>query len=260
MGDCLEALRQIDLLKDQFLSILMHELRTPLNYVTGFGSLLQDEASGSLNPVQQGHLERILAGAEALERLVDDLLDMGQIQAGRFKVHPEPGSVAEVVLDVVTGLAPVADARGIELVNRVGADSPDAHFDRVRVGQVLGNLVGNALKFTPEGGHVEIRAREEGDFLLCEVFDDGPAIPPEARDKVFDRFAQLDRASTRRVSGVGLGLAICKAIVEAHGGRIGVAGDNEAGTTLWFTLPLAAPAVAKASPGSGRPAASCPRG
>ncbi len=240
----LESLRKMDLLKDEFLSILMHELRTPLNYITGYGSLLQDSAHGDLTQSQREFLDRLLVGADALQRLVDDLLDMGQIQAGRFKVQPEPTSLSEVAVDVVSGFAPIAEDRRITLSNQIALDSPDVLADRIRIGQVLGNLIGNALKFTPDGGRIEVRAYERDRTMRCEVFDDGPSIPPEARERIFDRFAQLDMSSTRRASGVGLGLSICKAIVEAHGGQIGVSGDGASGTTLWFSLPLAEVPVA----------------
>lgn len=243
-------LEQANYYKDQFLSIVSHELRTPINAITGFGSILDDELNGPLNPRQHLYVERILAGADALLALVDDLLDMGRIQAGKFSITSKPVAFVPIVEGVVSNLEIAAQRRDVKLQNQVPAGLPALVADEQRVAQVLSNLVGNAIKFAPEGGRVLVSAHIDGDALRCEVTDNGPGIAREDQARLFQRFAQLDVSSTRRTGGFGLGLAIAKSLVEAHGGRIGLDSEVGQGATFWFTLPLAGPPNEKPT---GRP-------
>ncbi|HEY9765525.1 MAG TPA: ATP-binding protein, partial [Chroococcales cyanobacterium] len=232
------ALKQADILKDQFLSILSHELRTPINVVTGFGSILDDEIAGPLNEKQHDFLQKMLASADSLLLLVNDLLDMSRIQVGKFSISPLPMDFSEIAEGVIENLKPLAEKKGQKLLNLVPAELPTVTADDQRIAQVLNNLVGNAIKFTPPGGEISVKARIEGSFLFCEVEDNGPGIPPEDQKKLFTPFTQLDMSSTRRAGGTGLGLSIAKAIVTAHGGSIGVKSEVGKGSKFWFTLPL----------------------
>jgi signal transduction histidine kinase len=234
-------LMEADRYKDEFLSVISHELRTPLNFIMGFGSILEDEVAGPLNAQQHEHVGRILTGAERMLGLVNDLLDFAKIQAGKLELAREPQLYAPLVEEAIGALAPLANRKGVRLAAQVVVERP-LEVDGKRVIQVLTNLVGNAIKFTPEGGTVTLRALEDGPRILTQVIDTGPGIPPEQLAKLFGRFQQLDMSKTRQVGGTGLGLSIAKALVESHGGEIGVLSEPGLGSTFWFTLPAAIPA------------------
>ncbi|MDB5095770.1 MAG: Sensory transduction histidine kinase [Cyanobacteria bacterium RYN_339] len=242
----IETLQRADFLKDEFLGILSHELRTPINAIMGFGSVLEDGIAGPLSPLQHAYVLKMMKGSDLLLALVDDLLDMSRIQAGRFTIEPEPMALAEVVASVAETLAPLLEQGRLVFESEISPRLPSLEADVQRIGQVLTNLIGNAIKFTPPGGHIRVMARRERDHVLCEICDTGLGIREDDLGRLFQRFTQLDMSRTRRVGGTGLGLSICKAIVEAHGGRIGVRSELAKGSTFWFTLPLA-----RASLGSG---------
>jgi signal transduction histidine kinase len=237
----IETLQRADLLKDQFLSILSHELRTPLNAIQGFGSVLEDEIAGPLSPLQHSYLSKMLAGSELLLGLVSDLLDMSRIQAGKFTIAFEPLRFSALAASVADSLASLAAQKQLGLTLDIAPDLPPMMADAQRVGQVLTNLISNAIKFTPEGGQIQVTARQERDHVLCEVVDTGDGIRPDDLPRLFQRFTQLDMSTTRQKGGTGLGLSICKAIVEAHGGHIGVRSEMAKGSTFWFTLPFSPP-------------------
>ncbi|HEY9723019.1 MAG TPA: PAS domain-containing sensor histidine kinase, partial [Oscillatoriaceae cyanobacterium] len=234
------SLRQSDELKDQFLAILSHELRTPINAIMGFGSVLDDEVLGPLNSKQHAYMEKLLGGADTMLQLVNDLLDMSRIQAGRFSVSPRTACLRDAIEQVVSSMEIFAQAKHQHLVNAVRGELPSVFADEQRVAQVLTNLISNAIKFTPEGGTITVRARQEGSQLFCEVEDNGRGIDLKHFPKLFQRFGQLDTSNTRAAGGIGLGLSIAKAIVEAHGGEIGVDSEPGKGSTFWFSLPVAA--------------------
>jgi PAS domain S-box-containing protein len=234
----IEALETSDAVKDQFLAILSHELRTPINAVTGFGSILQDELLGTLSAEQHALLAKMLGAADGLLDMVNDLLEMTFIQAGRVDIEPNLLAFEELASHVVARLTPRAQEKQLQLVSEIHADIPEIFADDLRVEQALGHLLGNAIKFTPPGGSIKLRAYAGGDRLVCEVEDTGDGIVPEALPKLFERFTQLDMSSTRRAGGTGLGLSIAKALIEAHGGTIGVRSQPGQGSVFWFTLPV----------------------
>jgi signal transduction histidine kinase len=237
-----EQLTQADLYKDDFLSVISHELRTPLNFITGFASILDDEVVGPLSDEQHECLGKILNGSERMLGLVNDLLDFAKIQAEKFLLDVRPLDYAALVEDMAGSLQALAGPRRIALVTEVAVADP-VPLDGVRVGQVLTNLISNAIKFTPEGGEIRVRAWVDGDCLITEVADNGIGIAPENLSKVFEKFKQLDMSATRQVGGTGLGLAITKALVEAHGGTIVVTSEPQVGSTFRFSLPVAARVV-----------------
>jgi signal transduction histidine kinase len=237
LSQAIERLHQADRVKDEFLSVISHELRTPLNFITGFASILDDEVDGPLNPLQHLHLGKILSGADRMLHLVNDLLDFAKLQAGKFDLSPRPTVYAPLLEDVAASLRPLADHKQVAI--EVDADVPgEPVVDETRVVQVLTNLVTNAIKFTGAGGRVRLSARIEEGTLLTEVADTGVGIAEADIPKLFSRFRQLDMSATREASGTGLGLAISKALVEAHGGTIGVRSRPGEGSTFWFRLPL----------------------
>ena len=228
-------------MKDQFLSIVSHELRTPINAIMGFGSALDDELLGELNPEQHHYLQKMLSGSDHLLSLVDELLDLSRIQAGQLTLDLGPVDVRELIDQSVAGISPLLEKKHLQLQSHVQEGLPAMMVDSRRLQQVLINVINNAIKFTPEHGIIAVRARIEGNRLLVEVQDTGIGISEEDITKLFQRFNQVDTSFTRTAGGVGLGLAISKGLVEAHGGEIGVRSEPGRGSTFWFVLPLPSP-------------------
>ncbi|MNX27998.1 Signal transduction histidine-protein kinase BarA [compost metagenome] len=235
-----EALRAVDRYKDEFLSVISHELRTPLNFITGFASILDDEVAGPLNETQHEYLAKILSGSDRMLSLVNNLLDMSRLQAGKLSLVCEPTEYEPLIDEVVETLKPLADDRRVELHAEIAADRM-LDIDPQRIVQVLTNLVDNAIKFSPKGSQVRIKAFVQGKSapeLVTQVIDMGEGISAEDLPRLFQRFQQADMSSTRKAGGTGLGLSIAKALVEAHGGTIGVQSEPGKGSTFWFALPL----------------------
>ncbi|HEY9723046.1 MAG TPA: PAS domain-containing protein [Oscillatoriaceae cyanobacterium] len=230
-------LREADRYKDDFLSVISHELRTPLNFIMGFASILDDEVQGPLNPRQHDALQKILNGADRMVLLVDDLLDLARLQAGKFMLNPSQADYGALVHDVMATLAPLGAQRGVQLHTEVRSDV-QATMDVARITQVLTNMVTNGIKFTPAGGKVAVRAFVRDGRLVTEVSDTGCGIAAQDLPRVFHKFEQVDMSPTRTAEGAGLGLAIAKSLVEAHGGAVGVESELGQGSTFWFALPL----------------------
>ena len=229
-------LREADRYKDEFLAVVSHELRTPLSSVIGFGSMLAEGDAGPLNPEQESYLARLLKGANELNELVRDLLELSRIQAGKFTLSCAATEYESLLQAALVDVRPMAAEKGLRLEERVTV-AGEVVLDGERIIEVIHHLVDNAVKFTPSGGQVTVTAREEGGMIVTEVRDTGPGIPREDLAKLFKRFQQVDMSNTRQAGGLGMGLAISKAIVEAHGGRIGVMSEPGRGSRFWFSLP-----------------------
>ncbi|MBM3270852.1 MAG: CHASE domain-containing protein [Candidatus Sericytochromatia bacterium] len=232
-------LKRADRLKDDFLSVVSHELRTPLNYITGFASVLGDGIAGPLTSRQRDYVQKVLDGARRMLALVNNLLDISLMVAGKLELAKVPFDLGGLVKETVATFEVLAADRGLTLHADTRGLSREVVGDAPRVMQVLTNLVGNAIKYTPRGGCVTLVAADGGGFVRVEVRDDGPGITAEDLPRLFTRFGRVDMSATREAGGIGLGLAISKEIVEAHGGQIGVESRPGAGSTFWFTLPIA---------------------
>jgi len=239
-----ERLRELDGLKDEFVSLVSHELRTPLTSIRGYLELVLDGAGGSLTEEQDRFLRVVERNADRLLGLVGDLLFVAQVDAGRLPLEFDDLDLAQVAAECVEGARPAAEAKGLELI----LDAPPLAVkgDRGRLDQLLGNLVSNAVKFTPDGGRVTVRVSAEDEGALIEVSDTGIGVPEAERDQLFTRFFRSSTATEHAIPGTGLGLVIAKAIAEAHGGQIAVESRQGVGTTFKVTLPLA-PALAEAA-------------
>jgi signal transduction histidine kinase len=234
-----KRLRELDRLKDEFLSLVSHELRTPLTSIRGYLDLVLDEEAGELNDEQQRFLRAVERNSGRLLRLVGDLLFVAQADAGRLTLERAKVDLSALAADCVEGSRPVADQKSIalELETR---PVPTLVGDRGRLAQVLDNLVSNSLKFTPEGGRVAVRTAASNGRVVLEVEDTGIGIPAAEQPRLFERFFRAASATEQAIPGTGLGLAIVKAIVEAHGGDITVESMPHDGTTVRIELPLAA--------------------
>ncbi|MDB5097737.1 MAG: ntrB [Cyanobacteria bacterium RYN_339] len=233
----LHDLQQSFRYKDQFLGVISHELRTPLNFIMGSASILEDGLAGKLTAEQGAQVARILKGGDRMMQLVSNLLDMSMLAAGKLDVQLKAASYEPIIAQALAEILPVASLQGVTVAADVQVPGP-VMLDELRTSQVLAHLVGNAVKFTPAGGHVEIKAFLRDHDLVTEVMDNGVGIATSDQPRLFRRLEQLDMTSTRKFEGSGLGLSIAKGIVEAQGGRIGVRSRLGIGSTFWFSLPL----------------------
>jgi signal transduction histidine kinase len=236
-------LRDLDMLKDQFIATVSHELRTPLTSIRGYVELLL--SANDLSDEHRQLLSVVDRNSDRLLRLVGDLLFVAQVDAGKLSLSLEPMTIDQVAWDCVQSLKPVAAEQGIELALDL-RPTPPVDGDGARLAQVLDNLVGNAIKFTSAGKRIELRLRNLDDHLLIEVADQGAGISTADQTRLFNRFFRSAFAAEQAISGSGLGLAISKALVEAHGGTIGVESTQGVGSTFWVKLPYAVPLAAAA--------------
>jgi len=233
--------KEIERMKSNFLSVVSHELRTPLHSIKGFVDIILMGKTGQINELQRDFLTTVKESTISLQRLINDLLEFSRMEAGRVKLMPQMISVYDIAEKVVEQLTPLAQESRLTLINEVPEAIPFIEADPMRIEQVLTNLVSNAIKFTPAGGSIWVLAEDAGDQVHVAVKDTGIGIPEEEQDKIFQRFYQVDSSVTRAYRGAGLGLTICKFIVEYHHGRIWVESKVNVGSTFHFTLPKILP-------------------
>jgi PAS domain S-box-containing protein len=223
-------------LKSEFLATMSHELRTPLNAIVGFSELLADDTLHPLTEQQSFHLTFVRRAAEHLLRLIDDVLDLSKIEAGRFKLSPEVLRIADLLPEVLSTLGPLAAQKGIALHSQVPDDLP-VFADRLHFKQILFNLLSNAVKFTPSGGTVTVHAASVGASSLLSIANTGLPIDPAEHETIFDEFQQAARGGGESRGGTGLGLAIVRRLVEHHGGKVWVESSPDTETTFVVLLP-----------------------
>jgi len=232
-----EELERASKFKDQFLSTMSHELRTPLNAVLGFSDLLTEERYGTLNDRQRRYLNHIRNGGRHLLKLINDILDLSKIEAGRLQLAIETVRLDTSFGEAIDTLNPLASQKSQTLV-RHPAPGLSVRADSTRLKQILINLLANAVKFTPEGGKIELAARRQGESVRIEVRDSGPGIAPEEQKRIFEAFYRIIQKG-KTAEGTGLGLAITQRLVELHGGTLGIESQLGVGTCFYFTLPIA---------------------
>ncbi|MER3438544.1 MAG: hypothetical protein C4346_13700 [Chloroflexota bacterium] len=232
------AAEEANRLKSEFLSTMSHELRTPMNAIIGYAQLMLDGLDGELTPQQEADIAQIARSADQLLQLINDVLDLSKIEAGRLKLSPEPLDINRLVEDVCAGLRAQDMAKGIALRVEEPEKLPAVSADATRIRQVLINLVGNAIKFT-ERGEVCVSTRRQAEWVLIDVADTGIGIPPEALEFIFEEFRQADGSTTRRFGGRGLGLAIARKLARMHGGDITVQSTVGVGSAFTLHLPVA---------------------
>lgn len=234
----IQAAQELARLKNDFVNSVSHDLRNPLTTIKGYAEFLEDELGGPITEQQRDYITQITRSAKRLENLVNDLLDFARFEAGTFRLNLQETDFCVAVREVIESLRPRAMETSLSLEEDLVGDCLPIRMDPERVERVLVNLVTNAIKFTPAGGQIRIRAFIEGEWLGCEVIDTGIGISPKDLTKLFRPFSQLE-AGKREKGGTGLGLNISKTIVEAHGGTIGVRSELGRGSSFWFKLPLA---------------------
>lgn len=232
-----EAIR----LQEQFLNMVSHELRTPVSVILASISFLEHEADTSHDPLLDTFLGRIYRNAETLTLLVGDLLNAGQLESGTFVLDVQACSLSRLLHEAVEDLMPLADEKRHRLSYHASGAPVEVPGDFQRLGQVIRNLLINAIRHNPEGTRVEVAAVSLPGVVRCEVRDDGVGIAPEDLPKVFERFSRLRPREQNGERGVGLGLFIARAIIEAHGGRLGVDSTPGQGSCFWFELPIPTP-------------------
>jgi PAS domain S-box-containing protein len=235
-------LKDLDKMKSDFVSNVSHELKTPLTSIKGSVDNMLDGLTGALNEKQIRYLARIKSNTDRLSRLINDLLDLSRIEAGRVEVRRASLLLTALAEEVAEHLKQLA----AEKLIRIEVPPPDPQMtvwaDRDKVTQVLMNLIGNAVKFTPQDGKVIVAIEKNGnDYIQISIADNGPGIRPEEADKIFSKFYQVANVDKQKPQGSGLGLAISKALVEMHGGKIWVESKLGRGSTFYFTLPAQQP-------------------
>ena len=236
LGELNAELERASKAKSDFLASMSHELRTPLNAILGFTEMIRDEVYGEIPPAIQEPIGDIQTCGKQLLGLINNVLDMAKIEAGRMELALGEYSVEEILLTVKSSLRSLAAEKGLELAATAPPDLPLCLGDGKRLTQCLTNLTGNALKFTKEG-RVEIRVEPRGEDLLFAVSDTGIGIPAEQLERIFDEFRQVDPTVTREFGGTGLGLSITKKFVELHGGRIWAESEPGKGSTFFISIP-----------------------
>src|SRR5579871_3656190 len=242
-----QALQEANRLKSVFLANMSHELRTPLNAIIGFSEFLIDEKAGTLNARQKEYLTDVLNSGRHLLRLINDVLDLSKVEAGKMEIRAESFSLHAAVEEVCAGIAPMVAEKRITVKRAVDGSLDRVTLDRQKFMQVLYNLLSNAVKFTDDGGAVSVSAMPDDGRLRLSVEDTGIGIRQEDLEKLFVEFQQLDAGATRRFEGTGLGLALTKKLVEVQGGSISVQSERGVGSTFTVVLPLASPSPAAAT-------------
>lgn len=214
-----QRLEDLDRLKTEFVGVASHELKTPINVIRGYTELIEEELEGELTQNQRDILDRIADQTRSMAKMVSRLMDISKLETGRYEMEMEVVLVKDLLLGLERGYELLAGERGVKLQTEILPDTPDdveVDVDLFR-GEILGNLISNALRFAPEGGEVRVQARPEGDGVLFEVADNGPGISRKHRPHIFKKYYQAERS---KAMGSGLGLAIARELVEAHGGWI----------------------------------------
>lgn len=231
-------LKKLDKIKSNFLSITSHELRTPMSVIKGYIQMILKGNLGTISNEQKKALEIVLRNSNQLDSLIQDILDISRLESGTMKFVPERINVKNMVEQTIESMQSIADMKNIGINVEIEEHLPDLIIDQERIKQVIVNLLNNAIKFSYEDSVITIFIRKIGDYILFEIQDFGRGIPKDKQDKIFEIFYQTDLERDRKFGGVGLGLAISRGIMLAHGGSISVESESGKGSTFRLTLPI----------------------
>ena len=235
--DAFTEMRELDKLKSQFLANMSHELRTPLNSIIGFSRVILKGIDGPVTDLQHQDLTAIYNSGQHLLGLINDILDLSKIEAGKMELTFDEVDIAKLIKSVMSTVIGLIKDKPVRLVEEIEEEIPIVKADSMRVRQVLINLFSNAAKFTDEGT-ITVKAEREDNFVRISITDSGPGISKEDQEKLFKAFSQVDASATRASGGTGLGLSICRELVHMHGGKIDVDSNLGKGSTFFFTLPF----------------------
>ena len=231
-------LKKADRIKTDFLNVTSHELRTPMSSIKGYTQMISKQILGQTNDEQKKALDVILRNTNRLDALIQDILDVSRLESGMMKFITQKTDVTKMVKEITETMQASTDLKRIKINSDVQKEIPDLMIDQERIKQVLINIVDNAIKFSPDGSMIHIKASKEKEDVLFEVEDFGRGIPKNKQKRIFERFYQVDSGIDRKFGGVGLGLTISRGIILAHGGKIWVKSKMNEGSTLSFTLPI----------------------
>jgi GAF domain-containing protein len=247
LAEAYEELKESDRLKDELVQNVSHELRTPLTFVKGYVDLLMDGDKGLLTSEQQEYLQIVSDKTDEITRIIEDIITLQRIDSGNLQL--EEMSMANLLQTAVINHRLVADKKGLSIVCSIPPGQKGrVRIDKGRMNQVLDNLIGNAFKFSPDGGTIRLSMVEQGKEVLVSVVDEGIGMPAEKHQRIFERFYQIDGSSRRRFGGTGIGLAIVKRIIDAHEGKIWVESELHKGSSFFFTLPSVKQDIVKTVP------------
>jgi two-component system phosphate regulon sensor histidine kinase PhoR len=231
------AFKQLDQMKSDFVNMVAHELRSPLVAIRQLNSVLLEGLAGPLEEKQQDFVKRGIGKIDSLLGLINDLLDIAKLEAGKFVQHQVPTDIGKIIEETIALMGPRAQKQGIVLTHSIERLSP-VQADPKRIEEIFNNLISNAINYSPEGGRVTVTAKGLGDYMEIRVEDTGVGITQEELPKIFDKFYRVKNPKTRQVTGTGLGLAIVKGVIDAHQGSIDVESIPDKGTTFKVLLPL----------------------
>ena len=231
-------LKKADRIKTDFLNVTSHELRTPLSSIKGYAQMISKQTLGQINDEQKKALYVILRNTNRLDALIQDILDISRLESGKMKFVAVQTDVKNMILETIETIKPFANLKNIEITTKFKDNLPELNIDKERIKQVLTNILSNAIKFSTDGSAINILATNEEEDILFEIQDFGRGIPRNELKKVFDIFYQVDSGEDRKYGGIGLGLAISRGIILAHGGKIWVNSKINEGSTFSFTLPI----------------------
>ncbi len=225
---------------DRFLRVASHDLKKPLLVMLDVARQLRKDLPPGAVMTAEAHeaLGFLIESGEFMEDIIIDFLELGALREQRVRLAKQPTDYGAVVRQAIARNTPYAKSKGSELRMEFGRDLPNIQADDARIMQVLENLIGNAIKFSPPGSVTTVRTRREGEWIVCEVCDTGPGIPEEEMGLLFKEYARLSNAPTGGETSTGLGLSICRALVQLHGGEIGARNNADRGATFWFRLPI----------------------
>jgi signal transduction histidine kinase len=231
-------LKKADRIKTDFLNVTSHELRTPMSSIKGYTQMISKQILGQINDEQKKALDVILRNTNRLDTLIQDILDVSRLESGTMKFVDERTDVKNMILETIEIVRPYATCKEMNITTQFEENLPELNVDKERIKQVLMNIISNAIKFSANGSAIHIRTKRKDEDMVFEIQDFGRGIPKDKQEKIFNIFYQVDSGEDRKYGGVGLGLAISRGIVRAHGGKIWVKSKMNEGTTFSFTLPI----------------------
>ena len=237
IADQLEQLRQLEILRENLAQMIVHDLNNPLHGILGFIQLLRQEIAEIDNDKIDRYASSIETSVKWSVDMIRAILDVGKIESGEMQINPKDIDIAAILDEMCRGIEPLTRDKNLTVEIDCAEDIGTFSADRDLFRRILVNIVGNAIKFSPENGTISVAVHDEPDAALIEVRDQGPGIPDEYRETIFEKYGQVQSHEVGRKYSTGLGLAFCKLAVEAHGGTIGVACEGDSGSTFWLRMP-----------------------